>query len=361
MCRYWEYAYHFKERPNEAKLQHNHFNRFPMRASVNLPGADRTFNVSAPLVAVITTSEATQPAPSQDEGEIYPIDFVFARYPYSPMSAVLDYPDPSRDTNPFSEMLNKVGSLMGASEALLVTDYGSDPNNSMTIYHADKLDRKTHAPVWSTQPEVLEKFAAYARQHALPMAFNTQHLQQNTPANSESSGTMKQGDENSSRPHQKQLDSADIGVLFPLHVPHQTLGFLLLRLTQPQLQNLPDWYGFLNYVLGILSERIFNQHNSATHLEVNPHKDASITADLAKRARLAIKLTRREIECLHWAAAGKTAWETGAIIQPPISSRTVAFHLSNASQKLGASNKRQAIVEAFKLGLLDLCKLEMDD
>ncbi|WP_417462971.1 LuxR family transcriptional regulator [Kordiimonas sp.] len=54
-----------------------------------------------------------------------------------------------------------------------------------------------------------------------------------------------------------------------------------------------------------------------------------------------IKLTRREIECLQWAAKGKSAWETGEILG--ITRRTVAFHLDNTRAKLGVRTVAQAI------------------
>ncbi|MDK2125933.1 LuxR family transcriptional regulator [Parachitinimonas caeni] len=61
-------------------------------------------------------------------------------------------------------------------------------------------------------------------------------------------------------------------------------------------------------------------------------------------------LTEREQECLTWAAAGKTAWETAAILT--ISERTVRFHLDNVIRKLGVNNRRQAVARAVSLGLV---------
>lgn len=64
----------------------------------------------------------------------------------------------------------------------------------------------------------------------------------------------------------------------------------------------------------------------------------------------AIHLTPRETECLQWAAAGKTAWETSRILA--ISERTATFHLTNAVKKLGATNRRAAVARAIGLGLI---------
>ncbi len=61
-------------------------------------------------------------------------------------------------------------------------------------------------------------------------------------------------------------------------------------------------------------------------------------------------LSNREIECLRWSADGKTSWEIAKILV--LSERTVVFHLGNAAQKLGAVNRRQAVVRAISLGLI---------
>lgn len=55
-----------------------------------------------------------------------------------------------------------------------------------------------------------------------------------------------------------------------------------------------------------------------------------------------VVLSRREIECLKWAARGKTAWEIGRILG--ISRRTAAYHRDNARKKLGAPTTIQAAV-----------------
>lgn len=61
-------------------------------------------------------------------------------------------------------------------------------------------------------------------------------------------------------------------------------------------------------------------------------------------------LTPREYEVLVWAAEGKTAAETGAILG--VTGRAVEFHLHNAMAKFGAPNKHAAVARAVSLGLL---------
>jgi LuxR family transcriptional regulator, quorum-sensing system regulator LasR len=62
-------------------------------------------------------------------------------------------------------------------------------------------------------------------------------------------------------------------------------------------------------------------------------------------------LTPRELECLRWAMAGKSSWETGQIIA--CSERTVNFHIGNALRKLDVPNRRSAVVRALALHLIE--------
>lgn len=55
-----------------------------------------------------------------------------------------------------------------------------------------------------------------------------------------------------------------------------------------------------------------------------------------------IRLSPREIECLDWAAKGKSAWETGRILG--ISHNTAAHYLRSARDKLGVRKVVQAAV-----------------
>lgn len=75
-------------------------------------------------------------------------------------------------------------------------------------------------------------------------------------------------------------------------------------------------------------------------------------ADIAasEAATPPVQLTRREIQCLKWAAAGKTDAEISAIVQ--ISLPTVRFHVTNASRKLGVAGRSQAIHRAATLGYI---------
>jgi DNA-binding CsgD family transcriptional regulator len=63
-----------------------------------------------------------------------------------------------------------------------------------------------------------------------------------------------------------------------------------------------------------------------------------------------VEFTRREIQCLKWAAAGKTDSEIATIMG--VSAPTIRFHMTNASRKLGVSGRSQTIRLATTLGYI---------
>lgn len=67
-------------------------------------------------------------------------------------------------------------------------------------------------------------------------------------------------------------------------------------------------------------------------------------------------LRPRELECLHWCIAGKTAKETAKLLG--ISERTVNQHLGRIMETLGVSTKTMAVKKARTLGLLPEHSLE---
>jgi DNA-binding CsgD family transcriptional regulator len=56
-----------------------------------------------------------------------------------------------------------------------------------------------------------------------------------------------------------------------------------------------------------------------------------------------VALSPRELECLEWAAQGKSAWEIGRLLN--ISRRTAAFHLDNAKMKFDVRTICQAVAK----------------
>jgi DNA-binding CsgD family transcriptional regulator len=64
----------------------------------------------------------------------------------------------------------------------------------------------------------------------------------------------------------------------------------------------------------------------------------------------AMLISARELDCLKWMAAGKTAWEASVILG--ISERTVRFHLNAAREKLDCLTTTQAVAKAVSQQLI---------
>ena len=63
-------------------------------------------------------------------------------------------------------------------------------------------------------------------------------------------------------------------------------------------------------------------------------------------------LTSREREIITWIAAGKTDDEIATILS--IGQATVTTHTKNAMQKLGATRRAQAVMQAVRFGEISL-------
>jgi LuxR family transcriptional regulator, quorum-sensing system regulator BjaR1 len=61
-------------------------------------------------------------------------------------------------------------------------------------------------------------------------------------------------------------------------------------------------------------------------------------------------LSLREIECMKWTAAGKTAYEISVITG--ISDRTVEHYIASSMRKLNATNRAQAVAEALRFRVI---------
>ncbi len=64
-----------------------------------------------------------------------------------------------------------------------------------------------------------------------------------------------------------------------------------------------------------------------------------------------ILVSARELDCLKWVAAGKTAWEASVILG--ISESTVRFHLNAAREKLNCLTTTQAVAKAVSQQLIE--------
>lgn len=122
------------------------------------------------------------------------------------------------------------------------------------------------------------------------------------------------------------------GASFPVHGPVGRFAVLNVGTDQPraELERLVELHGpELQYL--------------ALHLEAAVERCTVAAAPDSN-------LTRRETECLHWSAQGKTSWETAKILE--VAEVTVNFHLKNVMKKLSVSNRVHAVARAVALGLI---------
>jgi DNA-binding CsgD family transcriptional regulator len=81
-------------------------------------------------------------------------------------------------------------------------------------------------------------------------------------------------------------------------------------------------------------------HLALSHLSNNkPHNSNNVTISV------------REKEVLNWLQQGKSSWDISVILG--ISERTVNYHVYNVMQKLGVTNRPQAVAVAAHSGLID--------
>ncbi len=91
-------------------------------------------------------------------------------------------------------------------------------------------------------------------------------------------------------------------------------------------------------------QRCVDRHQHALHL-VALHLHARLRHDERPEPQARPMLTPREVDCLQWAAKGKSASDIAEIMR--ISRRTVVFHTENAKQKFGVATLSQAIARGL--------------
>lgn len=124
------------------------------------------------------------------------------------------------------------------------------------------------------------------------------------------------------------------GISLPVHSPKGDFAMLSFASDQDAKQN-EDRINQINPQLMMLAYHI---HEASMRIFRHDKTDLHDT------------LTKREKECLLWAAEGKTSDETSMILH--ISESTVRFHLNNAAKKLNVHSRRHAIARAICLGVI---------
>lgn len=133
-----------------------------------------------------------------------------------------------------------------------------------------------------------------------------------------------------SKPQQELFEKAAMfGVRFGFTIPiHDNRG-AVAAVTFAADQRQPQFQRFISEHAQVLQLMAMYFHAHARRALVKDHPLNGVA------------LSPRELECLRWAAQGKSAWETGRILS--ISRHTVAFHLDNAKAKLGVRSTIQAV------------------
>lgn len=125
-------------------------------------------------------------------------------------------------------------------------------------------------------------------------------------------------------------------IIAPAYLPGGVIGAVVWASPDPTLD-----------VAGVFEAHAPRMHAAALRF-IAAYHDALGKLPAAGGARL----TRREIQCLKWASAGKTDAVIAELMR--ISAPTVRFHLKNAAEKLGVIGRSQAIREAAALGYIGL-------
>lgn len=145
------------------------------------------------------------------------------------------------------------------------------------------------------------------------------------------------------------LDSIDItnfeqramtaaAVVVPVHLPFGQIGAVSFNPIDKGKTDLTDEFEQLSDAFGLYARTFIT-----TYVQVM----GAIQA-LSPESRL----SKREVECLRWAAIGKTDMEISMIMSR--SRATVRFHIHNAATKLNAVNRSQTVFKAAQLGYISL-------
>lgn len=132
----------------------------------------------------------------------------------------------------------------------------------------------------------------------------------------------------------RALTSAAIVV--PVHLPFGQIGAASFLPPDPDQEDLSEAFESHSEALGLLARIFISSYAKATE-----RRSAQVGG---------IQLSRREVECLRWAAAGKTNDEIAIILG--LKRTTIRFHIRTAAQKLDAVNRDQALFKAAQLGFL---------
>ncbi len=130
-------------------------------------------------------------------------------------------------------------------------------------------------------------------------------------------------------------------IVVPVHLPFGQIGAVSFNPLDKEKTDLTKEFELYGDAFGIYGR---------TFIASYVHATGSI-----QRLPPGSRLSKREVECLRWAAIGKTDLEISMIMHR--SRATVRFHIHNASIKLDAVNRSQTVFKAAQLGYISLTEM----
>ncbi len=127
-------------------------------------------------------------------------------------------------------------------------------------------------------------------------------------------------------------------IVVPVHLPFGQIGAVSFNPLDPEKTNLEDEFAAHGDEFGIYGRTFIAGYVMAM--------------GMVQALSAGSRLSKREVECLRWAAIGKTDLEISMIMSR--SRATVRFHIHNASLKLNAVNRAQTVFKASQLGYISL-------
>jgi len=125
-------------------------------------------------------------------------------------------------------------------------------------------------------------------------------------------------------------------IVVPVHLPFGQIGTVSFSPIDGERDDLSSEFDLYADILEYHARRFINGYSRVTcHRPWIPRN---------------CRLSKREVECLRWAALGKTDAEIAMILGR--SCATVRFHIHNAATKLEAVNRSQTVFKASQLGYL---------
>lgn len=125
-------------------------------------------------------------------------------------------------------------------------------------------------------------------------------------------------------------------IVVPVHLPFAQVSANSFVPIDPDVDDLSNSFAAVGGTLAAITRRFISGYVAAMRTKRRIPSDC--------------ELSRREVECLRWAAIGKTDREIAMIIT--LSHATIRYHINRASEKLNAINRAQTIFKAGQLGYL---------